>query len=103
MIIDLKRWTPCGRKNKTKVSVELTDIDFSQYVKGYDSKSYIYELYGIANHSGEAEGGVAHYTATIKNANGCWYEFDDTFVRMIKDENSIVSQKSYCFFFRKKK
>ena len=101
LIIDLKRWTPFGRKNQTKVSVELTDIDFSQYVKGYDNDSYIYELYGIANHSGSTEGG--HYTACIKNANGNWYDFNDTYVRLIKDENSIVSHKSYCFFFRKKK
>jgi ubiquitin C-terminal hydrolase len=101
LIIDFKRWTPHGRKNQTKVLVELTDIDLSQYVKGYDSKSYIYELYGVANHSGGTEGG--HYTACIKNANGSWYEFNDTYVRMITDENSIVSYKSYCFFFRKKK
>lgn len=101
LIIDLKRWTSYGRKNQTKVSSQLSDVDFSNYVKGYDSKSYIYELYGIANHSGGADGG--HYTASIKNANGYWYEFNDTFVRMIRDENSIVSHKSYCFFFRKKK
>ena len=100
LIIDLKRWSYDGRKNGVSVSVELSNIDFSDYVKGYNSCSYIYDLYGVANHSGGSAGG--HYTASIKNANGKWYEFNDTFVKEING-NNIVSSKSYCFFFRKKK
>lgn len=100
LIVDLKRWTSDGRKIKTNVSVELSNINFSRYVKGYNKNSYIYDLYGVANHSEFSDGG--HYTATIKNANGKWYEFNDTFVKEIKGGN-IVSSKSYCFFFRKKK
>jgi ubiquitin carboxyl-terminal hydrolase 8 len=100
LIIDLKRWSYDGRKNGVSVSVELSNIDFSDYVKGYNSCSYIYDLYGVANHSGGSAGG--HYTASIKNANGKWYEFNDTFVKEINGDN-IVSSKSYCFFFRKKK
>lgn len=100
LIIDLKRWSYDGRKNGASVSVELSNIDFSDYVKGYNSRSYIYDLYGVANHSGGSGGG--HYTASIKNANGKWYEFNDTFVKEING-NNIVSSKSYCFFFRKKK
>lgn len=100
LIVDLKRWRYDGRKDGTNVSVELTDVDFSSYVKGYNSNSYIYDLYGVANHSGGSNGG--HYTAIIKNANGKWYEFNDTFVKEINGSN-IVSAKSYCFFFRKKK
>lgn len=100
LIVDLKRWRYDGRKDSTNVSVELTDVDFSSYVKGYNSNSYIYDLYGVANHSGGSNGG--HYTAIIKNANGKWYEFNDTFVKEINGSN-IVSAKSYCFFFRKKK
>ena len=100
LIIDLKRWSYNGRKNGVSVSVELSNIDFSDYVKGYNSCSYIYDLYGVANHSGGSAGG--HYTASIKNANGKWYEFNDTFVKEING-NNIVSSKSYCFFFRKKK
>lgn len=100
LIIDLKRWSYDGRKNGVSVSVELSNIDFSDYVKGYNSGSYIYDLYGVANHSGGSAGG--HYTASIKNANGKWYEFNDTFVKEING-NNIVSSKSYCFFFRKKK
>jgi len=100
LIIDLKRWGSDGSKNGNNVSIELSNIDLSSYVKGYNSCSYIYDLYGVANHSGGSGGG--HYTATIKNANGKWYEFNDTFVKELKG-NNIVSSKSYCFFFRKKK
>lgn len=99
LIIDLKRWSYNGRKINKLVETSLTDVDLSNYVKGYNSKSYIYDLYGVANHSGGSDGG--HYTAYIKNANNKWYEFNDTFIREIR-EKDIVSTKSYCFFFRKK-
>jgi ubiquitin C-terminal hydrolase len=43
-----------------------------------------------------------HYTAYIKNSNNNWYEFNDTVVNRINEENVITSM-SYCFFYRKKK
>ena len=82
------------------VELPIDNVDFSKYVRGYNSQSYVYDLYGVANHSGSSRGG--HYTASIKNANGKWYEFNDTFVKEIRSDN-IISPKSYCFFFRKKK
>tara|TARA_Y100000591_G_C21808803_1_gene686605 strand:- start:544 stop:1635 length:1092 start_codon:yes stop_codon:yes gene_type:complete len=100
LIIDLKRWTHSGRKINKLVSSEINNFDLSRYVEGYNKESYIYDLYGVANHSGGAMGG--HYTASVKNANGKWYEFNDTHIREIRSENQIVSAKSYCFFFRKK-
>ena len=59
----------------------------------------VLELFGVANHIGNAMGG--HYYAYIKGASGKWYEFNDTVVRPIK-ENEVVSQKGYVFFYRKK-
>jgi ubiquitin carboxyl-terminal hydrolase 8 len=99
MIIDLKRWTNYKNKNQIYVEAPLTNADFSKYVKGYHSNSYVYELYGVCNHIGGMLGG--HYTAYIKNANEKWYEFNDTSVREIS-ENSVISSYSYCFFYRKK-
>lgn len=101
LIIDLKRWNYDGRKISKLVTTELCDVNFSKYVEGYNKESYIYELYGVANHSGVTDGG--HYTASIKNANGRWYEFNDTFIKELDNIQHIVSPKSYCFFFRKKK
>ena len=100
LIIDLKRWGGTGRKVNSMVSAPIKDADFSTYVRGYNSKSYIYDLYGVCNHSGGSLGG--HYTAYVKNANDKWYEFDDTSVTEIKEEN-VITTRSYCFFYRKKK
>jgi ubiquitin carboxyl-terminal hydrolase 8 len=99
LILDIKRWNKNNHKINTIVDVPVQNADFSRYVKGYNPSTYIYDLYGICNHSGGSLGG--HYTAYIKNANGKWYEFNDTRVHEIKEE-SINSGHAYCFFYRKK-
>ena len=99
LIIDLKRWNGYTKKNHTMINVPLNNADFSKYVKGYNAASYVYDLFGVCNHSGGAQGG--HYTAFIKNANGKWYDFNDTLVAEIKEEN-VISPYSYCLFYRKK-
>ena len=100
LIIDLKRYDSYGRKITNLIHTNLDNIDFTQYILGYNKYSYIYELYGICNHSGGTNGG--HYTCIIKNANNIWYEFNDTNIREIQ-ENKIITNKAYCFFYRKKK
>lgn len=99
LIIDLKRWEDNGRKINKLVTSPLNSMDLSSYVKGYNNKSYIYDLYGVCNHLGGSNGG--HYTAYIKNANGKWYEFDDMQIREISESN-VITPHSYCFFYRKK-
>ena len=99
LIIDLKRWGHNGRKLNKIVDAPIENADFTKYVKGYGASSYIYDLYGICNHSGNSFGG--HYTAYIRNANGKWYDCNDTLVREI-NKDKLVSEKSYCFFYRKK-
>jgi ubiquitin carboxyl-terminal hydrolase 8 len=100
LIIDLKRWNKQFKKVNLIVNAPINNADFSKYVKGYNSKSFIYDLYGICNHSGGALGG--HYTAYVKNANEKWYQFNDTAVTEIAETN-LISSQSYCFFYRKKK
>jgi ubiquitin C-terminal hydrolase len=99
LIIDLKRWSETGVKINKHIEAPMVDADFSAHVRGYNKHSNIYDLYGVCNHSGGALGG--HYTAYVKNANGKWYEFNDTSVKEI-DDTQIVTSKSYCFFYRKK-
>ena len=94
-----KRWNDDGNKIHKIVEAPLDDFNLIKYVYGYDKKKYIYELFGICNHSGISEGG--HYTAVIKNANGKWYNYNDTMVNEVSDSEIITSQ-SYCFFYRKK-
>lgn len=100
LVIDLKRFNAQNRKNQILVSFPLENFDLSKYVVGYKKENYVYDLYGICNHSGGVNGG--HYSAFIKNANGKWYDFNDTFVKEVVDLNHLISPKAYCFFYRKK-
>jgi len=100
-IMTLKRYSNSVNKNQQLVSFPLDALDMSPYVVGYDKYSYVYELYGICNHSGGVFGG--HYTAFIKNANGKWYHFNDASVEEVLDLDSLISPKAYCFFYCKKK
>ena len=100
LVIDIKRFNAQNRKNQILVTFPLENLDLSKYVIGYKKNSYIYDLYGICNHSGGVQGG--HYTAFVKNANGKWYEFNDTIVREIENIDYLNSSKAYCFFYRKK-
>lgn len=101
LIMNLKRFNKINfRKNNCYVDIPLTTIDLSKYVIGYQKDSYVYELYGICNHSGNVMGG--HYTANVKTNNG-WYHFNDRNVTKIADESKIISPMAYCLFFRKKK
>ena len=100
LAIDLKRFNANNRKNQILVTFPLENLDLSKYVIGYKKESYVYDLYGICNHSGGTYGG--HYTSFIKNANGKWYEYNDTFVKEVVDTDKLISTQAYCFFYRKK-
>lgn len=100
LAIDLKRFNNRGQKNQIYVSFPMDDLDLSSYVVGYKKDKYIYELYGVCNHSGGVMGG--HYTAYVKNANGKWYHFNDTLVSEVGLNESIISPKAYVLFYRKK-
>jgi ubiquitin carboxyl-terminal hydrolase 8 len=100
LVIDLKRFNSKNQKNQILVTFPLENLDLSNYVIGYKKTSYQYELYGVCNHSGGVLGG--HYTSYVKNANGKWYHFNDTSVSEIGVNESIISPKAYCLFYRKK-
>lgn len=101
LIIDLKRFNNMNRKNQSLIDVPLKNLNLSSYVNGYNKKSYVYDLFGVCNHSGSVMGG--HYTATVKNANNKWYVFNDRSVSELQDESKVITNKAYCLFYRKKK
>ena len=101
LIITLKRYSNSVNKNQALVHFPLENMDMSSYIVGYDKFSYNYDLCGICNHSGGVFGG--HYTAYVKNANGKWYHFNDPNVEEVNDTTKLISPKSYCLFYRKKK
>jgi ubiquitin C-terminal hydrolase len=100
LVIDIKRFSASNKKNQILIDFPLTNLNLSKYVVGYNKETYIYDLYGVCNHSGSTLGG--HYTAFVKNANDKWYFYNDTSVSEVTDENSLISPKAYCFFYRKK-
>jgi ubiquitin carboxyl-terminal hydrolase 8 len=100
LIMDVKRFDNRNRKNNKMITAPLQSLDMSPYVLGYGKRSYVYDLYGVCNHMGGVHGG--HYTANVLNANGKWYEFNDTRVTEI-DASRVVTSAAYCFFYRKKK
>lgn len=100
LAIDLKRFNSRFQKNQIYVSFPMDELDLSPYIIGYKKNKYIYELYGVCNHSGGVLGG--HYTAYVKNANGKWYHFNDTSVSEVGINESIISTKAYVLFYRKK-
>jgi ubiquitin C-terminal hydrolase len=100
LVIDLKRFNARQLKLQNLITFPLDNLDLSNYVIGYKKKSYIYELYGVCNHSGVVLGG--HYTSYVKNANNKWYHFNDTSVTEVPIIESIISPKAYVLFYRKK-
>lgn len=100
LVVDFKRFNSRNQKNQTLITFPLDDLDLSSYVIGYKKSSYTYELYGVCNHYGGVNGG--HYTAFIKNANGKWYEFNDSTVNEMNPSH-VVSPRAYCLFYRIKK
>lgn len=100
LVIDLKRFKSNHLKNQALITFPLEDLNLSNYVLGYKKESYVYDLFGICNHTGSLLGG--HYTSYVKNANNKWYHFNDTSVSEVGLIDSLISQKAYCLFYRKK-
>jgi len=99
LVLDLKRFTPDGRKIQVPLDLETDYLDLSSFVEGYGKEQYKYELYGVCNHSGGTRGG--HYTATIRVTPSQWYLFNDTNVSKI-DFDGKNNTSGYCLFYRKK-
>jgi ubiquitin carboxyl-terminal hydrolase 2/21 len=100
LVIDIKRFNSSNRKNQILVDFPLTNLNLSKYVIGYNKETFVYDLYGVCNHSGSVLGG--HYTSFVKNANDKWYHYNDTSVSEIQ-ENQLLTSKAYCFFYRKRR
>ena len=100
LVITLKRFNNNNTKNQRFIDFPLENLDMRKYIVGYDKDSYIYDLYGICNHSGGSSGG--HYTSYVKNANNKWYHFNDTNCNEI-NLGGLKTPLAYCFFYRKQK
>jgi ubiquitin carboxyl-terminal hydrolase 8 len=101
LIITFQRFSADGkRKIQSCIDFPLENLDMSRYVSGYNSKKYIYDLFGICNHTGGVLGG--HYTSFVKNSQNEWIHYNDTNVEIIKDSQNLITPMAYCLFYRKK-
>lgn len=99
LVITLKRFQGDSRKLQHDVDFPLIHLDLSKYVVGYNPSHYIYDLFGVCNHSGGTMGG--HYTAYVLTEAGGWVHFNDTSVEPLPSPR-VVSSKAYCLFYRKR-
>ena len=101
LFIMFKRFSPNLRnKINTVVDFPIDHLDLSPFVCGYKPHTYVYELFGVCNHSGGLMGG--HYTAFVRNTYNEWLLYNDNNISKVSNLNDIVSAKAYCLFYRKK-
>ena len=102
LIIVLKRFDNEGNRKDFEVSFPLSDLNLEKYCVGYDKFKSKYDLYAICNHEGNANYG--HYWAYCKNQNNKWYNYNDTDVSEIEEEELLKTgtKSVYCLFYKKK-
>ena len=77
LIITLKRFDYSKNIKLDKlIHFPIINFDISNYINGYSTKKYIYNLIGIGNHIGMSLRG-GHYTSYIKKPDNKWYLYDD--------------------------
>jgi ubiquitin carboxyl-terminal hydrolase 8 len=98
LVITLKRFSFDGRRKiGAHIDFPLDNLDLSKYVKGYNPRQYVYDLFGVCNHIGGVSGG--HYTSFVKVSDGSWKHFNDSKVGKV---DHVVTPMAYCLFYRKK-
>lgn len=80
--------------------LDLRHFLHKEFIGSPLSSSSEYDLLGIVNHRGSFNGG--HYVAYCKNAEtGRWYEFDDSRVRVVSEEE-LMNVQAYLLFYIQK-
>ncbi|XP_058093308.1 ubiquitin carboxyl-terminal hydrolase 5 isoform X1 [Magnolia sinica] len=105
LVIHLKRFSysrSMKHKLETFVNFPIHDFDLTNYVAHKNgSRRQLYELYALSNHYGGM--GSGHYTAHIKLLDeNRWYNFDDSHISPINEED-VKSSAAYVLFYRRVK
>ena len=99
LVISFKRFNNTNKKINHVIDFPIENLNLSDYIHGYKQDTFVYDLYGIANHSGSVTGG--HYTSYVKVGGELWYHFDDACVTEI-NKTLLVSSRAYCLFYQKR-
>ncbi|CAH9074163.1 unnamed protein product [Cuscuta epithymum] len=105
LVIHLKRFSysrSMKHKLETFVNFPIHDFDVTKYVANKNnSQRQLYDLYALTNHYGGM--GSGHYTAHIKLLDeNRWYNFDDSHISPINEED-VKSSAAYVLFYRRVK
>lgn len=75
-----------GQKKKVNTAIYFPDkLDMSQYLD-CPANTHVYNLVAILSHRGSSAHS-GHYTATICNSNGEWYQYNDAKVEKISRDD----------------
>lgn len=96
LIINFKRYNNYLQKNNKLIDYPKI-LDLNDYTLGPEKKKSKYELYAIANHSGNCSQG--HYYSFIKNLDNNWYNFNDEIVSTYN--SNLINSSAYCLFYKK--
>ncbi|KAK3845148.1 MAG: hypothetical protein J3R72DRAFT_50940 [Linnemannia gamsii] len=105
LCIHLKRfrYDSYSSKINTYVQFPMEDLDMTPFLKSTDPNELSnskYDLYAMVRHRGVVGGG--HYIGYAKHAlDGCWYEFDDTYVTR-KAPADVAKMEAYVLFYNRK-
>jgi len=104
LIIHLKRFALYNNrwiKSNRLVNFPMKGLDPSSWLVESPAEPLAYDLYGCVNHFGRLGGG--HYTAyAINKDDEKWYCFDDSCVKPIEDESTVVSPGAYLLFYQRR-
>jgi ubiquitin carboxyl-terminal hydrolase 8 len=101
-IIHLKRFSSTREKTHNLITFPIEDLDLTKYVSSdkQDPNNYIYSLYAVNYHSGDANGG--HYWSSCRNLDNNWYLFNDGHVSRIHNNNELITKDAYILFYYRK-
>lgn len=109
LIITIKRFDIFGRKISKRIrypsAFNMKPFMDASIDKAADIQSTktigdeVYDLYGVVIHEGNSTD-CGHYYAYCKNLSSSkWYECNDSYIRQMSDEKSILNKEAYLLFY----
>ncbi|TPP52197.1 Ubiquitin carboxyl-terminal hydrolase family protein [Leishmania donovani] len=98
-VIHVKRFTPSGSKINKHVLFPL-ELDITRYCTLLSSADCQYELNAVCVHEGRSID-YGHYYTLAKAPNGMWYEFNDSHVSRLSEDQLQQAQVYMLFYSRK--
>lgn len=104
-VVQIKRFVQTSPtrwdKLSMKVDFPIYNLDMGKHLVKPPLEPALFDLIAVINHSGQISSG--HYTAYAKNPIlKQWYLYNDNYVYSVTDLDSIISEKAYILFYKRK-